>query len=102
MAASSSKLSIIIFFLLFSILFLSSPASSGVTGKYPSASSHRSLLAFKRNNKNQIPNCSEMASRSQCMQNPKCRWCRSEVLDDMCFSKGEAWRLPEQVFLCEL
>ncbi|KAL0398419.1 UNVERIFIED_CONTAM: hypothetical protein Sradi_2185200 [Sesamum radiatum] len=45
--------------------------------------------------------CGEMDSRSECSQNPKCRWCRSDALDDMCFSKSEAWRLPSQVFSCE-
>ncbi|XP_057786542.1 uncharacterized protein LOC131003987 isoform X1 [Salvia miltiorrhiza] len=25
------------------------------------------------------------------------RWCRSDALDDMCFSKSEAWRLPYQI-----
>ncbi|PIN21449.1 hypothetical protein CDL12_05873 [Handroanthus impetiginosus] len=45
--------------------------------------------------------CGEMTSRSGCGQNPKCRWCRSDALDDMCFSKSEAWRLPSQVFSCE-
>ncbi|CAN0853608.1 hypothetical protein LINGRAHAP2_LOCUS5680 [Linum grandiflorum] len=42
-----------------------------------------------------------MASRSQCSQNPKCRWCRSEALDDTCFTKIDAWRLPQQVFVCD-
>ncbi|CAI0475675.1 unnamed protein product [Linum tenue] len=42
-----------------------------------------------------------MASRSQCSQNPKCKWCRSDALDDMCFRKLEAWKLPQQVFVCD-
>ncbi|KAL7254503.1 hypothetical protein ACSBR1_008808 [Camellia fascicularis] len=38
-----------------------------------------------------------MASKSHCSPySNKCRWCRSEALDDMCFSKSEAWRLPSQ------
>ncbi|KAG8385388.1 hypothetical protein BUALT_Bualt03G0037800 [Buddleja alternifolia] len=40
--------------------------------------------------------CGGMSSRSECGQYPKCRWCRSDALDDMCFSKSEAWRLPSQ------
>lgn len=45
--------------------------------------------------------CGEMGSRSECTQNTTCRWCRSNALDDMCFSKSEASRLPPQVFSCE-
>lgn len=65
-----------------------------------SSSPYRNLKILPRNS-NQIPGCREMVSRSQCMQNPKCRWCRSEALDDMCFTKLEAWRLPQQVFACD-
>ncbi|XVF87268.1 hypothetical protein PTKIN_Ptkin18bG0105500 [Pterospermum kingtungense] len=104
---SSSKL-----FILFPILFLllstlsqassssSSPDSINI-GK-DLVSRYRSLLAFQRNNRNQIPNCGEKVSRSQCLQNPKCRWCRSEALDDMCFSKAEARRLPQQILSSSL
>ncbi|XVF27432.1 hypothetical protein REPUB_Repub14bG0106200 [Reevesia pubescens] len=103
METTNSKL-----FIFFSILFLllstlsQSPslAADSIIDKDPSISWYRTLFAVKRNNKNQIPNCGDMVSRSQCLQNPKCRWCRSEALDDMCFSKAEAWRLPQQVFLC--
>lgn len=63
-----------------------------------SSSSIRSILSFQNNSK--IPNCSDMGSDSLCSRNPKCRWCRSETLDDMCFSKSGAWRLPSQVFSC--
>ncbi|KAK4271753.1 hypothetical protein QN277_020396 [Acacia crassicarpa] len=45
-------------------------------------------------------NCGDLAVLSQCSQNSKCSWCRSEVLDDMCFSRTEAWRLPPEVFSC--
>lgn len=73
--------------------------------------SQRSLLALAENQKqrlqktnktNQIRNCSEIVNQSNCKSKPKCRWCRSNVLDDMCASKLEAWRLPSQVFTCEL
>ncbi|OMO65460.1 hypothetical protein COLO4_31211 [Corchorus olitorius] len=89
---------------LFPILFLLLSTLSQLSAadvEDPYVSRFRSLLALQRNNKNQIPNCGEMMSRSQCLQNPKCRWCRSEALDDMCFIKSEAWRLPQQVFLCD-
>ncbi|XVF25590.1 hypothetical protein REPUB_Repub13aG0225100 [Reevesia pubescens] len=94
----------ILFLLLLSTLTQSSlaAATDSIVGKDHSVSWYRNLLVMRKNNKNQIPNCGEMASRSQCLQNPKCRWCRSEALDDMCFNKTEAWRLPQQVFLCEL
>ncbi|KAK8350770.1 hypothetical protein V6Z12_A06G230800 [Gossypium hirsutum] len=93
-----------ILFLLLSTLTQPSLSSSIdtiiINGKDPSISLRRRiLLASQRNNKmNQIPNCGERVSRSQCLQNPKCRWCRSEALDDMCFKKAEAWRLPQQEF----
>uniref|UniRef100_A0A2P2MZA0 Uncharacterized protein n=1 Tax=Rhizophora mucronata TaxID=61149 RepID=A0A2P2MZA0_RHIMU len=66
-------------------------------------SRRRGLSGLRGNPKRQqiIPNCGEMGSRSQCSQDPKCRWCKSEALDDMCFSKAEAWRLPQQVFVCD-
>ncbi|RZC54363.1 hypothetical protein C5167_013214 [Papaver somniferum] len=52
--------------------------------------------------KNQIPNnCTEIVSKSHCLQNTKCKWCRSDVVDDMCFSSLESWRLPQQVFFCD-
>ncbi|OWM75371.1 hypothetical protein CDL15_Pgr021087 [Punica granatum] len=64
-----------------------------------SLSSARSLFAFQRRAP-QIPNCSELSSSSECAQKPQCRWCRSEALDDTCFSAAEARRLPHQVFNC--
>ncbi|EOY27907.1 Uncharacterized protein TCM_029626 [Theobroma cacao] len=107
MATASSKLSALfpILFLLLLTLSQSSSSSSSspdnITGKEPSVSRYRTLLGLQRNTKNQIPSCGEMMSRSQCLQNPKCRWCHSEALDNLCFSKAEAWRLPQQVFLCD-
>lgn len=101
---SSSKLFILfsIFFLLLSTLSQPAAAADSINIGEDPVSRYRTLLALQRkNNRNQIPNCGEMMSRSQCSQNPKCRWCRSEALDDMCFSKTEARRLPQQVFLCD-
>ncbi|PQQ21794.1 hypothetical protein Pyn_19832 [Prunus yedoensis var. nudiflora] len=65
----------------------------------------RDLLGTQRRNngsQNQIPSCNDMSSESQCSRNPKCRWCRSDVLNDMCFPKLEALRLPPQVFSCKI
>ncbi|KAL4349107.1 hypothetical protein HN51_030181 [Arachis hypogaea] len=47
-------------------------------------------------------NCGEHVVQSQCSRNTRCSWCTSEVLDDMCFTKAEAWRLPHQVYSCRL
>lgn len=69
-----------------------------------SSSARRNLLRSapqSRRNNNQIPNCIHLVSESQCSHNPKCRWCRSQSLDDTCFTKSEAWRLPLQVFSCD-
>ncbi|CAN0853606.1 hypothetical protein LINGRAHAP2_LOCUS5680 [Linum grandiflorum] len=77
--------------LLFILILLPPPSS-------PSPYSDRRRLSLSSR---QIVNCSSMASRSQCSQNPKCRWCRSEALDDTCFTKIDAWRLPQQVFVCD-
>ncbi|ERN13138.1 hypothetical protein AMTR_s00040p00186240 [Amborella trichopoda] len=44
--------------------------------------------------------CEAMASKNDCLKSLKCRWCRGEGIDDMCFSSNEAWRLPKQVFTC--
>ncbi|KAL2343254.1 hypothetical protein Fmac_004539 [Flemingia macrophylla] len=46
------------------------------------------------------PTCGELVLKSQCSENSKCRWCTSDDLDDLCFSKSEALRLPHQVFSC--
>ncbi|GAB2287566.1 hypothetical protein Dimus_021939 [Dionaea muscipula] len=52
--------------------------------------------------RNLIPNCNEILNSSHCSSlHSSCRWCRSEALDDMCFRRAEAWRLPSQVFSCD-
>uniref|UniRef100_A0A6N2NA37 PSI domain-containing protein n=1 Tax=Salix viminalis TaxID=40686 RepID=A0A6N2NA37_SALVM len=91
---ANTKHLLIFSFLAVAILVLSTLVQSS----NDSSSSHdRVLLARQRNAARfQIPSCSEMVSRSQCSHNPNCKWCNSEVLDDMCFSKAEAWRLPQQ------
>ncbi|OAY78739.1 hypothetical protein ACMD2_02215 [Ananas comosus] len=46
--------------------------------------------------------CRELGSREECARSPRrCRWCRSDAIDDMCFGSAEAWRLPHQVFSCD-
>ncbi|TXG70648.1 hypothetical protein EZV62_005583 [Acer yangbiense] len=76
-------------FIVLSTLYQSSSAPLS------SSSARRNSTAAARKT-NQIPSCNEFVSRSQCSHNPKCRWCHSEALDDMCFTKTEAWRLPQQ------
>ncbi|KAJ6935781.1 hypothetical protein NC652_010722 [Populus alba x Populus x berolinensis] len=96
---ANSKQLLILSFLAVAILVLSTLVQSSNASSSSSSSSHdRVLLARQRNAARfQIPSCSEMVSRSQCSHNPNCKWCKSEVLDDMCFSKAEAWRLPQQL-----
>ncbi|KAL5053731.1 hypothetical protein RYX36_034413, partial [Vicia faba] len=43
-----------------------------------------------------VVNCRDLVLKSKCSQNSKCRWCTSQVLDDTCFAKSEALRLPHQ------
>jgi hypothetical protein len=53
----------------------------------------------------EAPPCQDLATQGECVANgggSRCRWCRSEELDDMCFGAAEAWRLPRQVFSCDL
>eukprot|EP00262_Sarcandra_glabra_P011058 TRINITY_DN26756_c0_g1_i1.p1 TRINITY_DN26756_c0_g1~~TRINITY_DN26756_c0_g1_i1.p1 ORF type:complete len:116 (+),score=9.76 TRINITY_DN26756_c0_g1_i1:53-349(+) len=59
---------------------------------------NRHSLSFSKKNidGNQATNCRDIGSRSQCSKISKCRWCRSDAIDDMCFSSSEAWRLPQQ------
>ena len=58
-----------------------------------STSSGRRPLA--RNKNHQIPpNYTHLVFKSQCSQNPQCQWCKSQSLDDTCFTRFEAWRLP--------
>ncbi|KAH7840294.1 hypothetical protein Vadar_015248 [Vaccinium darrowii] len=49
-----------------------------------------------------IRNCYAVPHNESSDQKPnKCKWCRNEAIDDMCFSKSKAWRLPPQVFSCD-
>ncbi|KVH96792.1 hypothetical protein Ccrd_001115 [Cynara cardunculus var. scolymus] len=54
----------------------------------------------KTMDRKQIQDCGEMVSRSQCVRTTNCRWCRSDALDDACFSKSESSRLPSHIFTC--
>ncbi|KAK9088733.1 hypothetical protein Scep_027815 [Stephania cephalantha] len=66
------------------------------------ASGGASGRAFgSKKDSNRAVDCREFSSRSQCLQSNKCSWCRSDAIDDMCFSSYEAWRLPQQVFSCD-
>nr|DAD37741.1 TPA_asm: hypothetical protein HUJ06_008382 [Nelumbo nucifera] len=86
--------------LLLNTFYVASSLPHGAGGdRWISSGSFRSSLSLQKNN--QIPNCRQMASKSECLQNSKCRWCLSGSIDDMCFSTYEAWRLPQQVFSCE-
>ncbi|KAJ7947189.1 E3 ubiquitin-protein like [Quillaja saponaria] len=88
-----------ILLLLLATLHQSSHGVPGFDSRISQDGSVRRIFGTQRTN--QVPNCGEMVSRSKCSQNSKCRWCRSEDLEDMCFSKAEAWRLPQQVFSCD-
>ncbi|KDO36022.1 hypothetical protein CISIN_1g045921mg [Citrus sinensis] len=92
---TSYRFIVLIFVVLLSTLYQFSSLSAA-----DSSSSYGSLLAVQRNG-NWIPRCNKMGSRFECSQNPKCKWCHSEALDDMCFSESKAWRLPHQVFFCD-
>ncbi|KAL0011449.1 hypothetical protein SO802_006557 [Lithocarpus litseifolius] len=61
-----------------------------------SSSSGRKPLARNKNRQIIPPNCTHRVSESQCSQTPQCRWCKSQSLDDTCFTRSEAWRLPLQ------
>ncbi|KAL6992354.1 hypothetical protein U1Q18_010463 [Sarracenia purpurea var. burkii] len=97
-------LCVFVVLILLACLCESSPGIDGLRNIYRTISadgaSDRSLLGVRR--RNQVVDCNEMALKSKCLQKSnKCRWCRSEALDDMCFSISEAWRLPPQVFSCD-
>ncbi|OIT22815.1 hypothetical protein A4A49_30902 [Nicotiana attenuata] len=82
------------FLLLLLLLLLS---SSGFTLGDPI----RKPLSSRRN-PNRVPECGNIGSKSDCLQKQDCRWCKSDVLDDACFSKSEAPRLPSQIFPCHV
>uniref|UniRef100_A0A9I9CFD8 Uncharacterized protein n=1 Tax=Cucumis melo TaxID=3656 RepID=A0A9I9CFD8_CUCME len=87
-------------FLFFFFFFISCNALSP-DRKFNSPSSYRTLSSLQRRRDQQISNCGEKVSALQCSQTPKCRWCRSDVIDDTCFTRAEALRLPQQVFSCD-
>ncbi|PKA65363.1 hypothetical protein AXF42_Ash005697 [Apostasia shenzhenica] len=93
-------------FFLFSLLlaYRQIPIST-LAGGSDSAGGHprpRDLLGYvpsttKEGGAPAAPNCTDIASMDPCLRHSKrCRWCRSEVLDDMCVGSAEAWRLPHQ------
>ncbi|KAL5707382.1 hypothetical protein ACHQM5_018287 [Ranunculus cassubicifolius] len=88
---------LIIFILaIFSTEFFILPCNGGAMHNI----SNRSLFA-RISNSSKILSCNDRVSRSQCLHSLNCKWCRSEFIDDMCFSSNEAWRLPQQVYLCD-
>lgn len=89
--------------LILATIFRSPPFAVAGTPLENGDSTSRNLLSATTQRKIDRPlqNCTEAATKLQCLKNSKCRWCRSEVVDDMCFTKSEAFRLPSQVFICE-
>ncbi|KAF8075511.1 hypothetical protein N665_1089s0005 [Sinapis alba] len=107
MSESSSSCSSLTLLLIIFLLVLLCPSLSSSSETKKVRVLDRELLEIKTNPKlgktSRKPKCCEMRTRSQCSGFPRsCRWCRSEALDDLCFSKTEALRLPSQVFRCEL
>ncbi|KAI5659810.1 hypothetical protein M9H77_28603 [Catharanthus roseus] len=92
--------------LLFLILLLNPIATSTFaaadstvkTSSSTGASIRKPLLSS--NNRAKV-DCNQIGVRSECTVNSRCKWCRSDSIDDFCFSKSEAWRLPSQVFTCD-
>ncbi|CAN7133531.1 unnamed protein product [Brassica rapa subsp. narinosa] len=105
MSESSSSFSSLTLLLIIFLLVLLCPSLS-LSSESEVSVLDRELLEIKTNPKlnktSRKPKCCEMRTRSQCSGFPRCRWCRSEALDDLCFSKAEALQLPSQVFRCEL
>ncbi|CAA7062216.1 unnamed protein product [Microthlaspi erraticum] len=98
-SSSSFSSSLTLLLIIFLFLLLCTSISSA---EYEVRVLDRALLEIRKNPTKKKPKCCEMRTRSQCSDYPRCRWCRSEALDDLCFGKSEALRLPSQVFLCEL
>ncbi|CAF1928765.1 hypothetical protein Bca4012_072032 [Brassica carinata] len=101
--SSSSFLSLTLQLIIFFLVLLTPSHSSSSESEVRFLD--RELLEIrtspKLNKTIRNPKCCEMRTRSQCSGFPRCRWCPSEALDDLCFSKAEALRLPSQVFRCE-
>ncbi|CAH8355432.1 unnamed protein product [Eruca vesicaria subsp. sativa] len=106
MSESSSSFSSLTLLLIIFLLVSLCPSLSSSSESKEVGVLDRELLEIQTNPKlnktSRKPKCCEMRTRSQCSGFPRCRWCRSEALDDLCFSKAEALRLPSQVFRCEL
>ncbi|KAF8089100.1 hypothetical protein N665_0518s0026 [Sinapis alba] len=100
--SSSSFSSLTLLLIIFLVLLLTPSLSSSSESESEVRLLDRELLEIRTNPKlnktSRKPKCCEMRTRSQCSGFPRCRWCRSEALDDLCFSKAEALRLPSQVF----
>ncbi|KNA17511.1 hypothetical protein SOVF_079290 [Spinacia oleracea] len=105
MAASTTSLpSTLTLPLFILILLLFNYTSSGSSMAIGSSRNLQAASVHKQTDntqKNQIPNCSEIVAKSHCSSNPKCRWCRSDVLDSTCSTTSDAWRFPSQIFICD-
>ncbi|KAI4304430.1 hypothetical protein MLD38_039942 [Melastoma candidum] len=97
-------------FLLVLLIFASGHFQPSSQSELPSSSSSnygsRSLLAASRRRadtslRQEEADCGKMGSGTECRENPSCRWCLSNEVNDMCFSKSESLRLPQQIFSCE-
>ncbi|XP_020098788.1 uncharacterized protein LOC109717418 [Ananas comosus] len=95
-SAAAARVSLVLSLLIFaSSISVSSSSSSSASPKKILA--HASAAATAGG-----AECRELGSREECARSPRrCRWCRSDAIDDMCFGSAEAWRLPHQVFSCD-
>ncbi|CAN6907934.1 unnamed protein product, partial [Brassica oleracea var. botrytis] len=98
MSASSSSFSSLVIIFILVLLCPSLSSSSELKVRVLDREPLEIRTNPKLNKTIRKPKCCEMRTRSQCSGFPRCRWCRSEALDDLCFSKAEALRLPSQVF----
>ncbi|KAG6549509.1 hypothetical protein Mapa_008888 [Marchantia paleacea] len=48
----------------------------------------------------EVSTCDEVLDQHRCEYTESCRWCKSEAVDDGCFSDIEAVRLPKHIFTC--
>ncbi|OIW20724.1 hypothetical protein TanjilG_21652 [Lupinus angustifolius] len=97
----STLVSILLLIIFHASFYQPSHTFSGYGREITEDGSTRRLFGSKGST--QLPkNCEVLLVHSQCSQNPKCSWCTSEDLEDMCFTKSEAWRLRHQVYSCAL
>ncbi|KAM0824040.1 hypothetical protein ACQ4PT_037065 [Festuca glaucescens] len=79
-------------------------AAAASVGAAAAAGKSKGKVAAGSGRAEEEEGCRDLATRGACVASgggSRCRWCRSEALDDMCFGAAEAWRLPNQVFSCD-